>query len=445
MSLATAILQEQNHTTTENGMAAFNSSLDACVDFFFQAGGARKWSDQQIITLWEKARVENEQIAYRLLFWSRDVRGGAGERRFFRVILKHIFGSQYRRSFSKLLSYVPEYGRADDLFEFGDEGLNFVVGLLLKGNGLAAKWAPRKGPIAKKLRLLMGMTPKNYRNLIVSLSKTVEQDMCAKRWDKINYEHVPSVASKKYRGAFARNDHQRYSEYIQAVTKGEKKMNASAIFPNDVIKPFLQNVIYNNSHNIGSLEKEALIAQWNSLPNYLKGSEEKILCVCDTSGSMSGTPMEVAVALGLYTSERLTGVFKDTFITFNESPKLLKLKGDIISKMIQMIDSEWGGNTNLEKVFDLILKTAVAHDLKEKDMPTKIVIISDMQFDSCVTGIHESRRIGMYGMEKKHNPNAMQMIKQKYANAGYKFRELHFGMLDLRETLLQLLIKQALH
>src|SRR5690606_38803625 len=208
------------------------------------------------------------------------------------------------------------------------------------GNGLAGKWAPRKGVIANKLREMLEYTPKQYRKTIVGLTKVVEQQMCANQWDKIEYSHVPSVASKKYARAFARHDAERYSQYLYAVMGGEEKRNASAIFPHDVVKG-----IFNNPQQAD--------AQWKSLPNYLEGTDERILTVCDVSGSMGGLPMDVSVSLGLYFSERLEGVFKDCVVTFSERPDFIKLSGGTLSERVRELRGiHWGMSTNLEAVFD---------------------------------------------------------------------------------------------
>jgi len=190
---------------------------------------------------------------------------------------------------------------------------------------LLCKWLPRKSKIingknfTKDLIEFLSFSPKRYRKTLVTNTKVVESLMCANKWSEIEYSHVPSIASKNYANAFNRHDPSRYKSYLNSVMKGEAKMNASAIFPYDVCRGIFSN-------------PEQADAQWKSLPNYLEGVNERILTVCDVSGSMHGLPMEVSVSLGLYFSERLEGEFKDCVVTFSEQPKFVKLEGNTLSE-----------------------------------------------------------------------------------------------------------------
>lgn len=284
-----------------------------------------------------------------------------------------------------------------------------IDSLFLQSCAMIGKWTKRKGKVAQSIRTYLELSPKQFRKKIVSLSNTVEQKMCAKQWNEITYSAVPSVAMKKYRVAFSRNDGTRFVQYLEDVKSGKEKINASAIFPNDIISK-----AFDHFGEIDSTEAKAIEAQWSSLPDYLAGSEERIITVCDVSGSMSGKPLEVSVALGLYMSERLKGVFENCFITFSEKPKLVNLSGSIMSKLKQLSKSEWGMNTNFESVFNLILNTAIKNNIPESEMPTKIVVISDMQFDEAQTNN------GLF------NKNAITIIKDKYSNAGYIMPQIVF-------------------
>src|SRR5690606_36176608 len=321
---------------------------------------------------------ENSDLALRILQWSRDIRGGAGERQRFRDLLVAMSDKLESKEMISLLFKIPEIGRYDDLHvmvgtKYERYALLVHAKGILKGDGLAGKWAPRKGVIANKLREHLQMSPKQYRKTIVGLTKVVEQQMCANQWDKIEYSHVPSVASKKYARAFGRHDAERYSQYLYDVMTGEKKMNASAIFPHDVLRG-----VFNNASQAN--------AQWKSLPNYLEGTSERILTVSDVSGSMHGLPMDVSISLGLYFSERLEGVFKDCVVTFSERPDFIKLSGGtLLDRVRELQQINWGMSTNLEAVFDKLLSVALDNSLPQDQMPTKILLISDMQFNQCVS------------------------------------------------------------
>jgi hypothetical protein len=185
-------------TFTENGMSTNSTSLNYNVDLFFKAGAMRIASEDAICALVSSAWFENPTTCLRILFWARDIRFGAGERRFFKVAIKHLANLD-PKGFEKVLSFIPEYGRWDDLLIFKDTKLeSFVLGLIKTaldaGNGLCAKWMPRKGDFAIALRKYMKLSPREYRKRLVELTKVVETQMCSNDWDNIKYEHVPSLA-----------------------------------------------------------------------------------------------------------------------------------------------------------------------------------------------------------------------------------------------------------
>lgn len=391
----------QNNRLTTNGMVTNSTSLDACVDLFFMAGASRRMSESDIESLIEDAFIDDPETALKIIFWARDVRGGAGERRFFRIALKYLHRNN-RPELSKVLHLIPEYGRWDDLFIFPagkvrDQALELIKeGLIEQQNGLLAKWLPRKGSFANTVRKHIGLDPKTYRHLLVKGSSTIEQQMCAGEWASIEYKKVPSQAMNKYRKAFFRNDQSRFKLYTKQVLEGSEKINASAIFPHQIYQAMVRD--YDMSM------KDAIVAQWEALPNYLEDSAQRILPVCDTSGSMTGMPMDVSISLGLYISERNESVFKDAFITFSAQPKLQYLKGNLYQRCKQLSASGHGLNTNLEAVFRVLLQKAIQHELTPEEMPTKILIISDMEFDQAC----------------KQKQSALRMIESRYGKAGHK-------------------------
>ena len=271
---------------------------------------------------------------------------------------------------------------------------------------LLAKWLSRKGYEFNKVRKFLGLNPKSYRKLIVGLSNTVEQKMCAKDWDSITYSHVPSVAMNKYRKSFFKNDLSRFTEYIDLVHEGTEEIKAGVLFPHQLYDAFKKGE-----------DKRAVEAQWINLPDYMADSNERIIPVCDVSGSMTMgsnskvSPMSVSVSLGLYISERNKSIFKDAFITFSSNPEMNYLKGSLYERIRQLESSKWGMNTNLEAVYTLILDKAVENKLPESEMPTKILIISDMEFDQCA---------------QKRSDTALSMISRLYTTAGYKMPEIIF-------------------
>ena len=414
----------QEDIVTENGMATNSSSLNACVDLFFNIGAMRGQDKQRLIATFSKAFNEDPKRAMKLLFWARDVRGGAGERQVFKDILVYL-AENHDLVLKPNLHLISEYGRWDDLLALTGtylekEAFTLISDALINENGLCAKWMPRKGPIAEKLRKFTGMSPKQYRKSLVGLTNVVETKMCAKDWNSIDFGKLPSVASARYQKAFGKNAYESYSAYIASLVKGEAKINAGAVYPYDVIT---------------SLERgNATVAneQWKALPNYLEGANDMILPVVDVSGSMSTpaggsktvTCMNVAISLGLYISERNEGPFKDAFITFSSKPQLQVLSGSLNDRYTQMSDSDWGMSTDLEATFKLILDQATKHKLSQDKMPNKILILSDMEFNSA-TGKG-------YGRESHWNPTAQQMIETMYSDAGYKVPQIVYWNIQSR-------------
>ena len=409
---------------TANGMKARKSSANAVVDLFYNIGASR---GKDIVPAFTAAYVENQDLALRVAAWARDARGGAGERETFRNILRHLEKTDTKAA-AALMAKVPELGRWDDLFVFKTKELKASAYTILgdalrEKNGLAAKWTPRQGPIAAEIREFFGMSPKFYRKSLVEMTKVVETNMCAKEWDTINFSHVPSVAASRYKKAFNRNT-PAYAAYVAELQKpvaersADVKVNASAVFPYDVLKGRIGSRVAFDATELNLIE-----AQWAALPNYV--GDANILPLVDVSGSMtcsagghgskSGlTCLDVAVSLGLYLADKNVGKFKDTFLTFSSNPELLHLKGNINQKIDQMVKSEWEMGTNLHAAFKKILDTAVKGKVPQAEMPEVLLILSDMQFNQCVI----------------HDDSAIEMIERKYREAGYEMPKVVFWNLN---------------
>ena len=414
----------QEDMVTENGMSTNSTSLNACVDLFFNIGAMRGQDRQRLIATFSKAFNEDPKRAMKLLFWARDVRGGAGERQVFKDILVYL-AENHDLVLRPNLHLIPEYGRWDDLLSLvgtylEKEAFTLISDALINENGLCAKWMPRKGQVAEKLRKFLGLSPKQYRKTLVNLTNVVETKMCAGDWDSIEFGKLPSVASARYQKAFGKNAYESYSAYIASLVKGEAKINAGAVYPYDVVKSL--------GHGNATVANE----QWKALPNYMEGANDMILPVVDVSGSMSCsaggsknvTCMDVAISLGLYISERNEGPFKDAFITFSTKPRLQVLSGTLNDRYAQMSNSDWGMSTDLEATFKLILDQATKHKLSQDKMPNKILILSDMEFNAAVSS--------GWGRSTEWNPTAQQMIEKLYADAGYKVPQIVYWNIQSR-------------
>ncbi|QHJ78939.1 MAG: hypothetical protein [Caudoviricetes sp.] len=403
-----------NGSTTANGMATNKSSFSACVDLFGSIGSSR---GKDISSLFHRAYKENSDYAIRTLLWARDIRGGAGERQTFISLLKELAKVDHD-SASRALCRVPELGRWKDVVSFFDseiseQAMALVAIALANNDGLAAKWMPRKGPDAARLRRFLELDARSYRKLLVSMSTTVEQQMCAGKWTEIDFSKLPSVASARYQKAFGRNAPDQYSAFIEKLEKGETKINAGAVFPYDITKSSMRG-------NASVAE-----AQWKAQPDYIQNSTERLLPVIDVSGSMgvsaggsnTVTCMDVAVSLGLYVAERMKGVFADQFISFSEQPTIHKVSGSLQERLRSVYRAPWGYSTNLEAVFKLILDSAIRYNISEDEMPTKVVIFTDMEFNQADKRAH----------------TALDMINDRYVDAGYKRPGLIFWNLNARE------------
>jgi len=408
---------DENVTLTENGMVTNPTTLNKCVDLFFSIGAMRGKSKDTVVSLFNEAYKENPLIASKLLFWGRDVRSGAGERQIFRDIVTHLTTTS-PQTVRKNIGLIPEFGRWDDVLvlvgtELEDDMFILIKDSLTNGDALCAKWMPRKGDVANRLRKLFRFTPKEYRKMLVNLTNVVESKMCAKDWESIDYSKLPSLASSRYQKSFVKNDTERYDEYKKALIDGTAKVNAGAVYPYDIIKSINQG-----GDTIVS-EK-----QWESLPNWMEDSNERILPVVDVSGSMccpaggndNLSCMDVAISLGMYISERNEGNFKDAFVTFSNNPQLQYLTGGLKERLTKLRRSDWGMSTDLEAVFNLILNQAKTYNIPQDKMPTKIMILSDMQFNQAT----------------RSDLGSQSMIESMYEVAGYKKPDIIYWNLNAR-------------
>lgn len=422
MTTLLGAMQTKN-SFTENGMPTNSSSLNECVNLFFQIGAMRGQDKTRLINAFTKAFGENPLTAMKLLFWARDVRGGAGERQIFKDIVAYL-ATNRTTIMAKNIHLISEFGRWDDIeVLFGTpleaEALKIISDALANKNGLCAKWMPRPNVknreakrIANTIRKHLGLAPKDYRKLLVENSNTVEQLMCAREFSRIDYNKLPSKAMSDYMKAFSKNDLARFQDYLSKLEKGEAKINASALYPYDVIK------------NLKQGNTKGADLQWNALPNFMETNNERIIPLVDVSGSMSrsvaGNPnlnvMDIAVSLGLYISERNIAPFKDAFITFETNPRLFVVKGSLSERYRQMINSPWGGSTDVERAFGLVLDSAVKHSVPQSEMPTMMLILSDMEFNQA----------------SRWSDTAQDMIERKFKAAGYEMPKIVYWNLASR-------------
>lgn len=433
------MMQEVNDfTLTENGAGAYRSTGNAVLDAFGTLGGMMHSDTSSILNVFLKAFEEDAYMSMRMLFYFRDIRGGQGMRRLFRIILRYL-AQNYPEYVIHNMDNILFFGRGDDylvllgtkcekpMIDFIRQVLNediIEVGQD-RSCSLLAKWLPSENTsspetraFASRIRKGLGMSSREYRKLLSFLRKNidvVERKMSANQWDEIDFNKIPSRASMIYSDAFFQHVKENYMEYLKGLATGDSKINAGALFPVDIIHKVMSDLYHPSAKDI--IIQSAL---WDALPNYFEGKDETGICVVDTSGSMSGQPMEVAISLGMYCADKCRGPYHGKFITFSESPELQTIKGSNIYEKVNHIErSAWGMNTNLEKVFDLILDTAIKNHCKQSDIPAKLYIISDMQFDDATGNYAYYNRTTKKFNTKKSNMTFMSSMRQKYADHGY--------------------------
>lgn len=424
-------------TFTENGALAYQTSGKKLLDFLFATTALRHKEPQEISNEISGVYFENPTIANPFYFYMRDCRGGMGERKIFRTYLMWLANNKSEIA-KNLIPLVPEYGRWDDLWclldttlkddvcAYVEKTLNNDIELAEAGKpcSILAKWLPscvtssretcRYGHIICDT---LGLTPRQYRKILSKLRKhidVVEVKMSANEWSDIKYENVPSQANALYKNAFMRHDEERRIAYLDALVKGETKINASVLQPHEICRK------YGQSYNIKPYD-ETVEQLWKALP---VKNLDNCLVVRDGSGSMCGTPLEVATALAIYMADHNNGIWKDKFITFSANPKFIDLSycKNLHDKLIKTYDEDDCSNTDIEKTMMLILNTAIKNHCKQEDMPANVLIISDMKFDAAVNQyLYFSRRYKTMDL-----PSLFDSIAERYKSAGYKLPRIVF-------------------
>ena len=421
--------QESNKTFTENGAATLKSTQSDCLDLFATIGAIRRESDEKIIVRFMRAFTEDKDMAMKLLFFARDIRGGLGERKVFRTILKWL-AQDKPETVHKNIRYISEYGRFDDLLvlfgtpvekdmlELITEQLRKDLTALASGEevSLLGKWLPSVNAsnkdtvaMAKKIARYLQMNDATYRKTLVRLRshiRIIENNLRVKDYT-FDYEKQPSKAMFKYRRAFMRNDGERYNLFLNKVSTGKAKLNTKTLMPYEIITPFFRK-------NVSDEERKAINTTWESQKDF--GGNENALVVIDGSGSMYGwsepRPATVALSLGIYFAERNNGAFKNHFITFSENPQLVEIKGvDILDKVRYCHNFNEVANTTIQKVFELVLSAAKKNHVPQEELPKKLYIISDMEFDYCT---------------RDASTTNFEYAKRLFEDAGYPLPEIVF-------------------
>ena len=438
-----AMKNDFNYGYTENGGIKHKSTMNKVLDMFAMGGAMRNRSEDDIITMFASAYDEDATLALRCLFYLRDIRGGQGERRFFRICIKWL-ATENPQEVENLIPQIAEYGRYDDLFElFGTPCEPAMVGYVChiihkNEDHLIYKWMPSINASSRstkergrKFAREFDMTEREYRKMLTEGRKTchlVESLMSQQKWDQIAFDKLPSRAGILYKNAFMRREEtkERYAQFMSSKTT---KVNASVLYPVDIA-----HQIFHSSYP-STTERQAWQKYWDALPNYYGDKEEPGIAVVDVSGSMTGTPMEAAVSMGAYIAERGKGPFHNHFITFSADPHLVEFSGvDIYDKFTRARRADWGMNTNIEAVFNMLLDTGIRNHVKPEDMPRTIYIFSDMEFDGALTAGAPSleRWSTSRTLNRRQIDTVIEAQMRKWKQYGYTAPRVIFWNLDAR-------------
>ena len=449
-----------NYTRTENGALTHKTTKSDLLDMFAMGAAMRNRSDADVILMFKKAFEENPTYALKCLFYIRDVRGGQGERRFFRVCMKWL-ASTHTEAARRNLRHIPEFGRWDDLYVFEGTKLHydafdlmkeqFMLDLNCKTPSLLAKWLKSENASSYESRRLgeitakhFGLTHKQYRKFLATLRtriNIVEKLMSENRWDEIEFDKIPSKAGLKYKNAFARRDIIK-AKYEKFAKSENTKVNAGVLYPYEIVEKAI-NLMgstqwYSRGGKVALDDTDRLMINkyWDNLTDYFNGCKLNALCMVDTSGSMHGTPINVATSLGLYCAEKAGGPFANHYISFSSRPQLIKCEGvDFCDKVDRIVRTNLCENTNIEAAFDMLLNTATKNHLSQDDMPDTIIVVSDMEFD-------QGTRIGYRGYGYGYNSNSytaeadtlMESIAKRWKQMGYEMPHLIYWNVNARQN-----------
>lgn len=449
-----------NFTYTENGALTHKSTGTDLYDMFALGGAMRTRSDEDVILMFQKAYKENPVYAMKCLFYLRDVRGGQGERRFFRTVMKYM--AKYNAdAIRDMIQHIPEYGRWDDLYVFVDtplekDAFEFIKGQLAldvqcKTPSLLGKWLKSENTSSAESRKLahitktyMGMTSRQYRKTLSILRariNIVERLMSENRWDEIEFDKIPSRAGLIYKNAFARHDIERekngartYEDFAKDTTT---KVNAKALYPYEVVDKALNRMRRSWGSTVALDDTDRLMINkyWDNLADYFNGKTFNGMAIVDTSGSMCGSeasaPINVAISLGMYCAEKAKGPFQNHFISFESNPHFIEVEGvDFCDKVYRVSRAPWGGSTNIESAFDMMLDVAIANHCTQDEIPQNLIVISDMEFNYCVSSNAYRSSWGGGGV----NDTLFEKMRAKWAAHGYAMPHLVFWNVQARQN-----------
>lgn len=449
-----SLKRQSNFIETENGALAHKSTLSSVYDMFAFGGAYRTRSDEDCILLFKKAFEENQTLALKCLFYLRDIRGGQGERRFFRVCYNWL-AKEYPTIAARNIKNIAEYGRYDDLYcvdgtSIEKDMYNFIKNQIAidieslqssdnTGVSLLAKWLKSENAssietkeLGNKTRAALGLSHKQYRKILSALRtriNIVEKLMSENRWNEIEFDKIPSKAGLVYRNTFAKKDIIA-NKYKQFMESKDTKVNAGSLFPYEIVNKVTDKLYGWGELEMSEVERATINKYWDNQIDYLNGKKCKILNIIDTSGSMDskyGTsvkPIDVAISLGMYCAERIGEPFQNMFISFSSRPQFIEIEGiDFVDRVRRIYNQNLCENTDIEAVFKLLKKTIIDNNISTSDIPETLVIISDMEIDG-----------GSYWKSKSQVATKMEEIRMNWEEDGLTMPRLVYWNVEARNN-----------
>jgi hypothetical protein len=442
---------------TANGAVAVSGTGNANVDLFVSS--CRGVKRERVEELVEAAVEEDLLTTMKTLAYVRDSRGGRGEREIGRWMMAALAKKpKLAPQLAANLEALVELGRWDDLVAVtGTELEEQAVALFAKqlladkaalGAGeageagaqvgeaegtarkssvsLVAKWFPSEGrsvdrklKLASKVAKVLGVDKAGLRKQFLSPLRAhlelVETKMCKGQFDAIDFSHVPSLCMKMHSQpgkAFPNRCAEKFGQWKQDLAAGRNgaKVNASQLFAHQVVEGY-----WGGGYGAGATEVDPVLEKsWEQQQAQARelGSLGKMVVVSDVSGSMHGTPMMVSIAMGILVSDVLPEPWRSHVITFEDRPQWHRVAGETLcEKVASLRDAPWGGSTNLQGVFDLVLQKAAQARLPADEMPERVLIVSDMEFDQAC---------------RDNSQTNLARIQASYRAAGYECPKLIF-------------------
>ena len=427
-------------TYTENGAQSLATTGDERVDLFFKL--VRNIPHDTLDTLIQSSWDCDPLDTMKILFQSRDCRNGKGDRMPFLHGMVYI-AKHYPEWFIANISQISVFGRWLDYIELYHLCITHELGLhsqhiihtivshiastlvqdyehlqQSKPVSLLAKWIPgedKKWDQGFLKQLCVKLFHLNnvhrvsswhyytlrtkYITPLRNAIKLVETRMCTKTYNLIDYSAVPGIAMTKHKAAFTKHDTTRFAKYIADVKNNKSKINTGVVYPHTIVQKYLD--MYDGYHYNVAWVDDVYETMWSALEKNVHIQDAVV--VSDVSGSMHGVPLMVSIALGILLSSKNTSEsFQNQLITFDTNPQFVDL-GDcktLLEKIIKVKTMQWGGSTDLQKTFDIILAKCL---LGQEAAPKKLIILSDMQFNDAVQVSEAYRRTSVTNFEAIKN------------------------------------------